>query len=149
MSSIDSIAHNWAFAVYILGIVFVCAFMLAIPVLMGGRSVGRAKTEPFESGIVSVGGARLRLSAKFYLIAMFFVIFDIEALFLYAWSVSVRESGWPGFIEVLIFVLVLLVGLFYIWRIGALDWSSETRRRRIKDEANASTSNSNQNHPAA
>jgi len=149
MSSLDSIAHNWSFAVYIFGIVFVCAFMLAIPVLMGGRSIGRAKTEPFESGIVSVGGARLRLSAKFYLIAMFFVIFDIEALFLYAWSVSVRESGWPGFIEVLIFVLVLLVGLIYIWRIGALDWSSETRRRRIKDEANASTSSPNQNHPAA
>jgi NADH-quinone oxidoreductase subunit A len=148
MSSIDSIAHNWSFAVYIFGIVFVCAFMLAIPVLMGGRSIGRAKTEPFESGIVSVGGARLRLSAKFYLVAMFFVIFDIEALFLYAWSVSVRESGWPGFIEVLIFVLVLLVGLIYIWRIGALDWSSETRRRRIRDEANASTANPDQNHPA-
>jgi NADH-quinone oxidoreductase subunit A len=135
MSSIDAIAHNWSFAVYIFGIVFVCAFMLAIPVLMGGRSQGRAKTEPFESGIVSVGGARLRLSAKFYLIAMFFVIFDIEALFLYAWAVSVRESGWPGFIEVLIFVLVLLVGLIYIWRIGALDWSSESRRRRIREAA--------------
>ena len=141
MSSIGSIAHNWSFAVYIFGIVFVCVFMLAIPVLMGGRSIGRAKTEPFESGIVSVGGARLRLSAKFYLIAMFFVIFDIEALFLYAWSVSVRESGWPGFIEVFIFILVLLVGLIYIWRLGALDWSSESRRRRIKDEANASCSN--------
>lgn len=136
MSSIDAIAHNWSFAIYIFGIIFVCAFMLAIPVLMGGRSRGRAKTEPFESGIVSQGGARIRLSAKFYLIAMFFVIFDIEALFLYAWSVSVRESGWPGFIEVFIFIAVLLVGLIYIWRLGALDWSSETRRRRIRDEAN-------------
>ena len=134
--SLDVIAHNWSFAVFIFGIVFVCAFMLAIPVLMGGRSQGRAKTEPFESGIVSVGGARLRLSAKFYLIAMFFVIFDIEALFLYAWSVSVRESGWPGFIEALIFVLVLLVGLIYVWRIGALEWSSEVRRRRMRDAAN-------------
>jgi NADH-quinone oxidoreductase subunit A len=135
--SIDTIAHNWSFAVYIFGIIFVCVFMLAIPVLMGGRSKGKAKTEPFESGIVSVGGARLRLSAKFYLIAMFFVIFDIEALFLYAWSVSVRESGWAGFIEVVIFVSVLLVGLFYIWRIGALDWSSEARRRRIKEASKA------------
>ena len=134
--SLDVIAHNWSFAVFIFGIIFVCAFMLAIPVLMGGRSQGRAKTEPFESGIVSVGGARLRLSAKFYLIAMFFVIFDIEALFLYAWSVSVRESGWPGFIEALIFVLVLLVGLIYVWRIGALEWSSEVRRRRMRDAAN-------------
>lgn len=137
--SIDTIAHNWSFAVYIFGVLFVCVFMLAIPVLMGGRSKGRAKTEPFESGIVSVGGARLRLSAKFYLVAMFFVIFDIEALFLYAWSVSVRESGWAGFIEVVIFVSVLLVGLFYIWRIGALDWSSESRRRRINEAAKAKT----------
>mgnify|MGYP003576853940 FL=1 len=142
--SIDTIAHNWSFAVYIFGIIFVCVFMLAIPVLMGGRSKGKAKTEPFESGIVSVGGARLRLSAKFYLIAMFFVIFDIEALFLYAWSVSVRESGWAGFIEVVIFVSVLLVGLFYIWRIGALDWSSEARRRRIKEASKANVpTNSN------
>lgn len=142
--SIDTIAHNWSFAVYIFGIVFICIFMLAIPVLMGGRSKGRAKTEPFESGIVSVGGARLRLSAKFYLVAMFFVIFDIEALFLFAWSVSVRESGWPGFIEALIFVSVLLVGLIYIWRIGALDWTSEARRRRIKEASNAPpTANSN------
>lgn len=142
--SIDTIAHNWSFAVYIFGIVFICIFMLAIPVFMGGRSKGRAKTEPFESGIVSVGGARLRLSAKFYLIAMFFVIFDIEALFLYAWSVSVRESGWAGFIEVVIFVSVLLVGLIYIWRIGALDWSSDARRRRIKEAKNTdATTNSN------
>ena len=75
--------------------------------------------------------ARLRFSAKFYLIAMFFVIFDIEALFLYAWAVSVRESGWPGFIEALIFILVLLAGLIYVWRVGALDWSPAARRRRL------------------
>lgn len=147
--SVESIAQNWSFALYILGIIFVCAFMLAIPVFMGGRSVGRAKTEPFESGIVSVGGARLRLSAKFYLVAMFFVIFDIEALFLYAWSVSVRESGWPGFIEALIFVLVLLAGLIYIWRIGALEWSPQSRRQRMRDQGNSRPATaSDQNSPA-
>ena len=107
MSPVDAMAHNWSFAVYIFGIIFICVFMLAIPVLMGGRTSGRAKNEPFESGIVPAGGARLRFSAKFYLIAMFFVIFDIEALFLYAWAVSVRESGWAGFIEVFIFITVL------------------------------------------
>jgi NADH-quinone oxidoreductase subunit A len=131
MPSIDSVAHHWSFAIYICGVIFICVFMLAVPVFMGGRSRGKAKTEPFESGVVSVGGARLRFSAKFYLIAMFFVIFDIEALFLYAWAVSVRESGWPGFIEALIFILVLLVGLIYVWRVGALDWSPAARRRRL------------------
>ncbi|NPU93009.1 MAG: NAD(P)H-quinone oxidoreductase subunit 3 [Gammaproteobacteria bacterium] len=106
--------------------------MLFVPVWLGGRNWGRAKNDPFESGVVSVGGARMRLSAKFYLIAMFFVIFDVEALYLYAWAVCVREAGWTGFIEVSIFVAVLLVGLVYIWRLGALEWAPEARRRRAK-----------------
>lgn len=131
------VAQHWSFAVYTLGVVLICAFMLAIPVWLGGRATGRAKTEPFESGIVSLGSARLRLSAKFYLTAMFFVIFDVEALFLYAWSVSVRESGWAGFIEATIFIAVLLAGLIYIWRLGALDWAPEGRRRKaIKHQQN-------------
>ena len=65
--------------------------------------------------------------AKFYLVAMFFVIFDVEALYLFAWSVSVRESGWVGFIEATIFITLLLVGLIYLWRIGALDWAPKKR----------------------
>ncbi|PTQ91337.1 NADH-quinone oxidoreductase subunit A [Agitococcus lubricus] len=132
MSPVDAMAHNWSFAIFIFGIVFICAFMLAIPVWLGGRAKGRATNEPFESGIVPAGGARLRFSAKFYLIAMFFVIFDIEALFLYAWAVSVRESGWAGLIEVSIFIFVLLAGLVYIWKLGALDWTAEARRRKAK-----------------
>jgi NADH-quinone oxidoreductase subunit A len=75
------------------------------------------------------------MSAKFYLIAMFFVIFDVEALYLYAWAVSVRESGWTGFIEVSIFIGVLLAGLVYIWRIGALEWAPAQRKRRAEREA--------------
>lgn len=123
-------AHDWSFGIYVFGVVFICAFMLSIPLFLGGRDWGRAKNDPFESGVASVGGARMRLSAKFYLVAMFFVIFDVEALFLYAWSVSVRESGWAGFIEVTIFIFVLLAGLIYIWKLGALDWAPEGRRRR-------------------
>src|ERR1051325_11001507 len=104
-------AHNWSFAIYSLGVAGLCAFMLVGSWLLGGRDWGRAKNEPFESGVVSVGSARMRLSAKFYLIAMFFVIFDVEALFLYAWAISVREAGWAGLIEATIFVLILLAGL--------------------------------------
>ena len=95
--------------------------------MLGGRAWGRAKNKPFESGVESVGSARLRFSAKFYLVAMFFVIFDVEALYLFAWSVSVRESGWVGFIEATIFITLLLVGLLYLWRIGALDWAPKKR----------------------
>jgi len=125
----DTVAQNWSFGFYMLVIAGLCAAMLGISFFLGARNRGRAGKDPFESGIVSVGSARLRLSAKFYLVAMFFVIFDVEALFLYAWAVSVRESGWPGFVEVSIFIGVLLAGLVYLWKVGALDWSPEARRR--------------------
>lgn len=128
--TVESLTQNWSLAVYLLLIAVICAFMLFVPWALGGRDWGRAKNEPFESGVVSQGGARMRLSAKFYLVAMFFVIFDVEALFLYAWAVSVRESGWAGFIEATIFILVLLAGLIYLWRIGGLDWAPEARHRR-------------------
>lgn len=133
-SSIQLIAHHWAFGVYLFAIAAVCALMLLLSWLLGGRAWGRAKSEAFESGVVSVGGARLRFSAKFYLVAMFFVIFDVEALFLYAWAISVRESGWAGFIEAAIFIFVLLVGLVYLWRIGALDWAPPNRRKRVESQ---------------
>lgn len=126
-----SLAHNWGVAVFLLGVAGLCAFMLGVSSLLGSKAWGRSKNEPFESGIVSTGGARLRFSAKFYLVAMLFVIFDVEALFLFAWAVSLRESGWPGFIEALIFIAILLVGLLYLARIGALGWAPEARRKRL------------------
>lgn len=127
--SLEALAHNWAVAVFVLAILFVCAAMIGVSALLGGRTHGRAKTEPFESGIVSTGSAQLRLPAKFYLVAMFFVIFDVEALYLYAWAVSLRENGWPGFIEATIFILILVAGLAYLWRIGALQWAPRQRRK--------------------
>ncbi len=123
--------------------------MLGASYLLGGRDWGRAKNDPFESGVVSQGGARLRLSAKFYLVAMFFVIFDVEALFLYAWAVSARENGWTGFVEVTIFIVVLLVGLIWLWRLGALDWAPAARKRRIEQHrAEKQKGQQAQQHPA-
>lgn len=123
----DIAVQHWAFAVYVVGAICICLTMIGVAALLGGRAYGRAKNKPFESGVDSVGNARLRFSAKFYLVAMFFVIFDVEALYLFAWSVSVRESGWVGFIEATIFITLLLVGLLYLWRIGALDWAPKKR----------------------
>ncbi|MGE6207178.1 NADH-quinone oxidoreductase subunit A [Aeromonas media] len=123
----DIAVQHWAFAFYVIGAICICLTMIGVAALLGGRAYGRAKNRPFESGIDSVGNARLRFSAKFYLVAMFFVIFDVEALYLFAWSVSVRESGWVGFIEATIFITLLLVGLIYLWRIGALDWAPKKR----------------------
>jgi NADH-quinone oxidoreductase subunit A len=131
-SPINLVAHHWSFAIYLIAIMGLCTFMLVVAYFLGGRTQGRAKNDPFESGVVSSGGARLRFSAKFYLVAMLFVIFDVEALFLYAWAVTVRESGWAGFIEVAIFIGVLLAGLVYLARVGALDWAPEGRANKLK-----------------
>lgn len=122
----------WSIAAYLGGIGFLLFVMLFIPQWLGGKAWGRAKNDPFESGVVSQGSARLRLSAKFYLVAVFFVIFDVEALYLYAWSVSVRESGWLGFAEAVLFIAILLAGLVYLIRIGGLDWAPAQRHRRAE-----------------
>lgn len=122
--------QTWAFSIYVGAVLFVVALMVGLSSVLGSRNNGRAKNEAFESGVVGVGGGHLRFSAKFYLVAMFFVIFDLEAVFLYAWAVSVRESGWAGFIEACIFIGVLLIGLVYVWRLGGLDWAPKTMAGR-------------------
>jgi NADH-quinone oxidoreductase subunit A len=119
----------WSTAVYVVAVIILCALMLGLSAMLGGKSGARARNEPFESGVVSASPERLRLSAKFYLVAMFFVIFDVEALYLYAWAISVRESSWMGFIEGGIFIGILTASLVYLARIGALDWAPETRKR--------------------
>src|SRR5690554_3777909 len=129
-AAVSTLSHNWALAAFLLGVLGLCAFMLLVSSILGSRAWGRSKNEPFESGIVSTGSSRLRLSAKFYLVAMLFVIFDVEALFLFAWAVSVRESGWAGLVEATLFTAILLAGLVYLWRVGALDWAPAGRRER-------------------
>ncbi|OTG77333.1 NADH-quinone oxidoreductase subunit A [Acinetobacter sp. ANC 5054] len=121
--------YDWAIIAFVIGVTFLCVFMLTVPLLLGGKSWGRAKQEQFESGVVGAGGARIRLSAKFYLVAIFFVVFDLEALYLYAWSTSVREAGWFGFTTVVIFVIDLLIALIYAVKVGALDWSPSDKRK--------------------
>ncbi|CDM40428.1 NADH-quinone oxidoreductase subunit A [Ectopseudomonas oleovorans] len=128
--AVTTMSQNWAFAVFLLGVCALIAFMLGVSSLLGSKAWGRSKNEPFESGMLPTGSARLRLSAKFYLVAMLFVIFDVEALYLFAWAVSVRESGWAGLIEATVFIAILLAGLVYLWRIGALDWAPQGRRER-------------------
>lgn len=129
--------QTWAFLVYTVAVLGVVLLMLGLSWVLGGRDQGRAKNDPFESGVVSVGSGRLRISAKFYLVAMFFVIFDLEAVFLYAWAVSLRDSGWPGFVEAAIFIVVLLVGLVYVWRLGGLDWAPKPRLQKLREAAAA------------
>lgn len=104
--------------------------MLGFSYVLGQRHQDRATGAPFESGIVSEGSARVRLSAKFYLVAMLFVIFDLEAVIIFAWAVSGRELGWTGYWGVVVFIGILIAALAYEWRMGALDWGPKQRRTR-------------------
>ena len=138
----------WSAFVYVAATLGICALMLIGSALLGGKSSARARGEPFESGVVAASPEQLRLSAKFYLVAMFFVIFDVEALFLYAWAVSVKESGWLGLAEVAVFITILGASVIYLARIGALDWTPHQKKRRAAAAAAASRTFSQQHPPA-
>ncbi len=114
--------------VYLLAALGLVVFMLVVPRLLGGRSSGLQKEETFEAGVLPAGSARIRLSAKFYLVAIFFVIFDLEALYLYAYSVSVREVSWVGFAAATSFIVILFVGLLYEMKVGAMNWAPADKR---------------------
>jgi NADH-quinone oxidoreductase subunit A len=90
--------------------------------LIGERKPTRAKLSPYECGMVPQGDARERFSVKFYLVAMLFILFDVEAVFLYPWAVILRELKMFGFWEMLVYIGIVLVGYFYIWKKGVLDW---------------------------
>ena len=123
-------AFNWSAIAFILAAIGLVVFMLVVPRLLGGRSQGTQKEEIFEAGVVGAGNARIRLSAKFYLVAIFFVIFDLEALYLYAYAVSVRETGWLGYATAATFIVDLLIGLVYALSLGALSWAPADKRRK-------------------
>ena len=118
----------WPLAVYAAIVGMLVVAMLGLSYVLGQRHQDRATGSPYESGILSEGSARVRFPAKFYLVAMFFVIFDLEAVFIFAWAVAVREAGWSGYAEVSLFIMVLLATLAYLWRVGALDWRQRNGR---------------------
>ena len=107
--------------------------MLGLSFFLGQKINRKYKNTPFESGIISVGSAQFRISVHFYLTAILFIIFDLEVVFLFAWAVAVEQAGWPGFVEISVFIFILIVALVYLWRIGALDWRTETQRRELVD----------------
>ena len=92
--------------------------------VLGPRKPTPEKLAPYECGMPPVGDARERQSVKFYLVAMIFLLFDIEVAFLYPWAMALRELGWTGFVQVVLFMVLLLAGYVYVWRKGALDWGT-------------------------
>ena len=91
--------------------------------LVGPRNPSPEKSAPYECGMPAVGDARERQSIRFYLIAMIFLLFDIEIAFLYPWALALRALGWAGYVQVVMFTLVLVAGYIFVWKKGALDWS--------------------------
>ncbi len=120
------------FLFYTALVLAVVVIMLGLSFFLGQKIRRKYKETPFESGIISVGSAQFRISVHFYLTAILFIIFDLEVVFLFAWAVAVEQTGWPGFIEISVFIVILLVALFYLWRIGALDWRTQTQKRELK-----------------
>lgn len=105
----------------------IAAGMIILSTILGQRRASRVKFQPYESGITPTGDARQRFSVKFYLVAMLFILFDVEAIFLYPWAVIFRDLtakyGMFGFGEMVVYIGIVLVGFFYIWKKGVLDWN--------------------------
>lgn len=118
----------WTFLVYAGFVLALLTLILTLSYFLGQRHNERATAQPYESGILETGSARLRFSAQFYLVAMMFVIFDIEVVFIVLWALAFNELGWPGYIGVCIFIGLLLAVLVYEWSIGALDFGPDGKK---------------------
>jgi NADH-quinone oxidoreductase subunit A len=117
----------WPFVVYFVAVLLLVGTMLGLSYVLGQRRANKATNMPFESGVLSVGSPQIHLSVEFYLVAIFFVIFDLETVFIFAWAVAFFELGWEGFIAVALFIAILGVALVYELSTGALDWGIKTR----------------------
>ena len=115
----------------VLGVGF-AGVMIGLSDLFSPRNPTPEKLAPYECGMPAVGDARERQSVKFYLVAMIFLLFDIEVAFLYPWALALRQLGWPGFFQVVLFMALLTAGYIYVWRKGALDWGSDRSASHVR-----------------
>jgi NADH-quinone oxidoreductase subunit A len=118
----------WPLLVYGAIVLSLVLLILGLSYVLGQRGSGRAMVEPYEGGIVSAGGARIRFSSQFYMVAMLFVIFDVETIFIFSWAIAFQELGWYGYVGVLVFIVMLVVVLVYEWRNGALDFGPDGKK---------------------
>ncbi len=118
----------WPLLVYLVLAVGMVALLVGLGWLLGERHRGSSTGEPFESGIAPSEFPSGGLSIEFYRVAVFFVIFDVETVFVFAWAIALKDAGWSGYFEMLVFVGVLVAALVYLWRAHALDWGTSRRR---------------------
>ena len=115
------------FIVYFGGVILLALTMLGLSHVLGQRRTNKSTDIPYESGVVAVGTSQVQLSVEFYLVAIMFVIFDLETVFIFAWAIAFFELGWQGYFAILVFIVMLGVALVYAWRCGALEWGVKTR----------------------
>jgi NADH-quinone oxidoreductase subunit A len=128
LDSLNKTEILWPILVYGALVLSLVCLMLGLSFVLGERHKERATDDPYEGGILSTGSARLRFSSQFYLIAMLFVIFDVETIFIVSWAIAFKELGWYGYAGVMVFVILLFVVLIYEWRNGALDFGPDGKK---------------------
>lgn len=132
MQSANQLAELWPIAAYFIILCVMLVAMMLLSVVLGPKTQTRAKNIPYESGVISAGEDKTRFSSHFFLYAIFFVIFDLETIFLFAWVIAFEEVGWAGFIEASVFIAILLAALLYLWRIGALELKQRHQPFRVQ-----------------
>jgi NADH-quinone oxidoreductase subunit A len=105
------------------------AILLFLSSWLGEKKRGPEKLRPFESGIIPTGSARFRYPVAFYLIATFFLIFDVEAAYIFSWAIALDRLSWSGWLQISFFIIVLLIGLLYIWKKGGLEWGPTSQKK--------------------
>jgi NADH-quinone oxidoreductase subunit A len=125
----QALAELWPILLYFGFTLFLLVGVMALSSVLGPKGQGHSTHLPYESGIISLGNARVKFGNHFFLYAIFFVIFDLETLYLFAWAISFEQVGVAGFIEALVFIIILLIALIYLWRIGALSFLPRHKER--------------------
>jgi NADH-quinone oxidoreductase subunit A len=124
----------WPAVVYAVLAVIIVIGILVVSYVLGPRHAEGKTGVQYESGVEPAGPLPRRLSVEFYQVAIFFVVFDLEAVFILAWAVQARRLSWTGYAEIVVFIAVLFAGLVYLWKVGGLDWGPAGHRRRLRRE---------------
>ncbi len=123
----------FSLAIYGLLVVILIAALLFLSGWLGEKKTNPEKLRPYECGIIPTGTARFRYSVAFYLIATFFLIFDVEAAYLFLWAIAFDRLGWAGWFQISFFIIILLISLCYIWKKGDLEWGPTSKDRNIRE----------------
>jgi NADH-quinone oxidoreductase subunit A len=127
----------FAFLLYGVLVFALAGLLLWIAGWLGEKKPSPEKGQPYECGVIPTGTASLRDPVAFYLVAAFFLIFDVEAVYIFSWAIAFERLGWSGWLQISFFMIVLLVSLFYLWKKGGLEWGPQTPKTRVTQETSS------------